>query len=322
MLAMRPNPHGPMRTLALLLIFLPAVAWSQTAPAPPSPSQSEPPAPPPSAPTSIGRPHTCPGSIYYPEIEAHHAIQGETGVSFIITTDGSLKNLAVFKTSGDDGLDLAALNCALQWRYKPAMQFGVPVEVPWKAKVRWRVSDGVSWPPQPTGAPHVCTEARSNPGRTTPPDPAVLLVNTNADGTVASASVEEPSGDKIFDAYAVDCAKHWTYAAPLVEGKPADSQTVAIVTWHGAPLQPDQPPVPVNNPPCNTHPDWAADAPAKPTVSFVVATDGSVGAVKVFSTSRNDAYDEYAVECVSHWTFRPGLHFGHPKNTRQWVTIE
>ncbi len=90
-----------------------------------------------SSPASIGRPHVC--TQNYPDISVRLNEEGTTTLSFHIAVDGSVNNVAVAKSSGFPRLDEAALSCAGRWRYKPAMQDGNPVEVPWQANVQWKL---------------------------------------------------------------------------------------------------------------------------------------------------------------------------------------
>jgi len=91
-----------------------------------------------SSPASIGRPHQCMQD--YPAISQRLNEEGVTTLSFHIMTDGSVSNVAVAKSSGHDRLDQAAVSCAQSWHYKPAMQNGAPVEVPWQTAVKWQLS--------------------------------------------------------------------------------------------------------------------------------------------------------------------------------------
>jgi protein TonB len=90
------------------------------------------------APASIGRAHEC-GSNYYPPIAQRLSQEGTTTISFRIMTDGSVSDVKVTDTSGHDSLDTAAIRCAGGWHYRPAMQNGQPVEVPWSTKVIWKL---------------------------------------------------------------------------------------------------------------------------------------------------------------------------------------
>jgi protein TonB len=93
------------------------------------------------APASIGRPHSC-GQRYYPPIAVRLNQEGTTVLAFKITPDGSVTDLSISESSGHDALDQAAITCAQGWQYKPAMQNGAPVEVPWKASVKWSLTGG------------------------------------------------------------------------------------------------------------------------------------------------------------------------------------
>jgi TonB family protein len=93
------------------------------------------------APASIGRPHSC-GQRYYPPIAVRLNQEGTTTIAFKITADGSVKDLTIAESSGHDSLDQAAITCAQSWQYKPAFQNGSPIEVPWKAEVKWTLAGG------------------------------------------------------------------------------------------------------------------------------------------------------------------------------------
>lgn len=93
------------------------------------------------APASIGRPHTC-GQRYYPAIALRLNQEGTTVLAFKITADGSVTDISVAESSGHDSLDQAAITCAQNWQYKPAMQNGANIEVPWKASVKWSLTGG------------------------------------------------------------------------------------------------------------------------------------------------------------------------------------
>lgn len=100
-----------------------------------------PPKPAVTSPASIGRPHAC-GQRYYPALATRLGHEGTTVLGFTIGTDGSVRDVKVVQSSGFPELDDAAIPCAQGWQYKPAMQNGAPVEVPWQAKVTWKLNGG------------------------------------------------------------------------------------------------------------------------------------------------------------------------------------
>ena len=91
-----------------------------------------------SAPASVGTAHAC-GLKYYPALSVRLQEQGTTTIGFFIETDGSISGIHVETGSGYQRLDDAAIPCATNWRYKPAMQNGQPVRVPWKTSIKWQL---------------------------------------------------------------------------------------------------------------------------------------------------------------------------------------
>jgi TonB family protein len=83
-------------------------------------------------PISAGRPHTC--LDLYPAPERASRVEGETQLRFTVTMDGSVKGVAVVKSSGNLALDDAAVTCAARWQYK-----SLPMEVNHGGSVYWRV---------------------------------------------------------------------------------------------------------------------------------------------------------------------------------------
>lgn len=92
------------------------------------------------APASIGAPHQCTQAKWYPSTAVRLNQEGTTTLAFTIGTDGGVKNVTVSQSSGFSSLDDAAVRCvASAWHYKPAMENGQAVEVPWKANVKWQL---------------------------------------------------------------------------------------------------------------------------------------------------------------------------------------
>jgi periplasmic protein TonB len=109
-----------------------------TPPPPPAPPKAPAQPPPVTAPASIGKAHEC-GSRYYPPLATRLNHEGVTTIGFTIQADGTVTNVHVTESSGHDELDQAAIPCASNWHYKPAMQNGQPVSVPWTTKVVWKL---------------------------------------------------------------------------------------------------------------------------------------------------------------------------------------
>jgi periplasmic protein TonB len=97
-------------------------------------------APPISSPVSYGRAHECESE--YPAISVRLGEQGVVEVAFTVTTEGSVTDPKLVKSSGSERLDQAALSCVLGWHYKPAIQNGKPVAMAnYRANVQYRLQN-------------------------------------------------------------------------------------------------------------------------------------------------------------------------------------
>lgn len=90
-----------------------------------------------------------PGSCgaYYPPVAIRLRQEGDVELVFTIATDGAVKDISLVKSSGQDALDQAAMRCIATWQYKPATRNGVPVQIQWRAIVRFKLGDSTAAPP-------------------------------------------------------------------------------------------------------------------------------------------------------------------------------
>ncbi|HTQ15467.1 MAG TPA: energy transducer TonB [Rhizomicrobium sp.] len=77
--------------------------------------------------------------IWYPAPAVRLNHEGETEVGFTVLETGYVTDVHVIKSSGHDELDEAAVEKAKCFTYRPAMQNGKPVAVPWKAVITWKL---------------------------------------------------------------------------------------------------------------------------------------------------------------------------------------
>jgi TonB family protein len=91
----------------------------------------------------IALPVVLPGQRCHPRFSRlHDRLTGGTAVTiiaFTIGADGAVKNMSVEQSSGSDDLDQMMRICAAKWRFTPATKAGQPVEVPWKARIVWKI---------------------------------------------------------------------------------------------------------------------------------------------------------------------------------------
>jgi protein TonB len=80
-------------------------------------------------------------AVPLPADAVRSGVESDTLLSFRIAADGTTKDVTVQRSSGNAALDKAAVAGVRCWRYKPTMEDGKPVEVPWHAAVKWRLDD-------------------------------------------------------------------------------------------------------------------------------------------------------------------------------------
>ncbi len=88
-----------------------------------------------SQPASIGKPHNC--LAEYPVDSLNKGEHGETVLNFKILPDGTVDAITVASSSGSSRLDEAAIKCAANWHYRPAIRNGQLVESMRTAKEQW-----------------------------------------------------------------------------------------------------------------------------------------------------------------------------------------
>jgi protein TonB len=66
----------------------------------------------------------------YPELARRAKVQGQVILQAVVHKDGTVGEVTVLKTPGAKlGFDEAAMQAVKQWRYKPGLQNGKPVDV-------------------------------------------------------------------------------------------------------------------------------------------------------------------------------------------------
>lgn len=86
---------------------------------------------------------SCP----YPAVADRLNLQGTTLVAVHVTAKGTVGNVTVKKSSGNDVLDAASVQCAKTWTFRPATRTGTPIESTIEQTVQWVIRD--STPPVP-----------------------------------------------------------------------------------------------------------------------------------------------------------------------------
>jgi TonB family protein len=74
----------------------------------------------------------------YPQAAFDKRIEGDVVVEFVVDVQGRVSKPRVVQSVA--GLDEAAIDCVRQWRFKPALKKGKPVEALLRAPVQFRIS--------------------------------------------------------------------------------------------------------------------------------------------------------------------------------------
>lgn len=113
----------------------------------------------------------------YPEEALGRHVEGTVTTLVTVTRDGLVSAAEVAESSGDRALDQAALAAALQWRFKPAVDRGKPIESQVKLPFHFHLTPRpVASPPEakepaavmPPSAPEAANEVPLAPARRSP----------------------------------------------------------------------------------------------------------------------------------------------------------
>lgn len=266
------------------------------------------------SPISIGIPHSCADAYPTAAIQVH--AEGTTTLAFTITTNGTVKDIKVEKSSGNKDLDDASVGCASHWLYKPATKDSKAVETLWEANVDWKL--GV---PPGVRIARQCLRYRED-ASPIPPNigPTSITFRIMPDGTIKDVNVVRPSGDASLDNAAVLCASSNRYDTSIMALPPEGVPGHADVEWETALTNPGFPvpdfirPKPISSHMCDVHFATAKKVTVSgPTIlSFKIIADGSVQNVRVSKSSGNEVFDQEGALCAEKWRYEPATENGKP----------
>ncbi len=189
--------------------------------------------------------------LYPPEAKAAH-VQGTVVLKGVVDKQGHMKNIEA--VSGAEMLQQSAIDAVKQWRYRPYLLNGNPVEVQTTVNVIFTLDNSPPAPPRDEGAPpspavtprpeivnisggvamgmlaqkvppHYPVEAKEARVSGT----VVLQATIGLDGHVEDLSVI--SGPDLLQQVALDAVKQWVYRPYLLNGEPVKVQTTINVIF-------------------------------------------------------------------------------------------
>lgn len=212
-----------MRAIAILCLFVPALAWAHGEPAafPDSPA------------------HLFAASLQSPARAdlCHAPVSGSgnssdvaTHVSAHILADGSVADARIVSSSGQQDLDRAALACVETMHVAPKTANGIPVDVDWQLAVDWPDGRVVT---APLGDHAYQCDGYYPPTARRDRREGDTLVSfvIGEDGMVSNIAVVESSGDRALDAATVECVSEFRYHPAMRDGKPVEIDGNYLASW-------------------------------------------------------------------------------------------
>jgi TonB family protein len=182
-------------------------------------------------PVATGKPQRC--DDYYPSRD--NPGEGETTLRFDITERGDVVWVYIARSSGNERLDRAAVNCISAWKFQPTLVNGAAarvravVRIAWLASMRsepqpvqvlFAVQHRGDIPARPVGGPHKCFgEIPIDLPRAGIQGTAVVGFTISVEGAPKDVHIIRSSGNERLDRAAITCAGKWRYAPALRNGK-------------------------------------------------------------------------------------------------------
>jgi TonB family protein len=301
-----------MKRLLAMLVTLPTAAWAQTG-IPTAQSST------PVNASSQVAPSFEP-SCAYPQAALHDRASGTTDVEFRVTVDRKIESVSVFHSSGNQNLDMAAIQCIASW----APDARTPVAVGYqRGQLTWSLpvspaNVSMSAPiatfalinraevlKSPSCSSQLFGSHSVSPGfagRTT------VAVHIAADGTVRGVDLVRSSGNDDVDQAFESCVSgSWRFRPATLSGTPIPDVKKYAAQW-GPPQRPS-PTQSTGAARCTNYPAAAIKAKAEGTVivRLHISKDGAVDAADVVQPSGNTDLDQATAACVRFWHFQPAL---------------
>jgi TonB family protein len=160
---------------------------------------------------------------------------GTTLVSFRLTTGGEMRDVAVFRSSGNSDLDQAGVACIGAIPASPlraATVAGKPIEITWVAGVFWNSPVHTAAWVTSDGKPNICDRGVFRGlGRIRAAGVTRLSYRIATDGGVKDVVVTVPSGNPQLDKAALSCASEWHFFPATHDGKPVEFDEKTQIVW-------------------------------------------------------------------------------------------
>jgi TonB family protein len=159
---------------------------------------------------------------------------------FRFDVDGNYHDISLYRSSGNNDLDQAALACANNMHVdgKPFTQGGTPIEVTWVGAISWNYPRHYLFLPDPLGKDHLCGQpgfigGYLRAGLKLKPlgGRARVSYRVATDGSVKDATIKRSAGNGSLDRAALECVSAWRYLPAFHNGVPVEIDREAEVGW-------------------------------------------------------------------------------------------
>ena len=155
----------------------------------------------------------------------------QTLISVRITAQGEMRDPTLFRSSGDDERDNAALACANGYQIGYVSVGGKPADVRWVLAQNWAAQGMAFGPAYPPGAQNRPCKSSFKPNGPIPNPATTVSYRIATDGTVRDAAVEESSGVPSFDSSVVRCVEAWRFFPVTQDGQPVEAGQKLQINW-------------------------------------------------------------------------------------------
>ncbi len=174
----------------------------------------------------------------YPKEAIQQRIEGETLLKVQVLSSGTPGQISVYRSSGSELLDQAAIDAISNWQFHPAKRAGKAVDAWITAPIRFSLDE------EQHGAS--AAEAVGTPPsyrRLSPPDyPAtakaagqegttLLEVGIDATGNVQTVNIVAGAGSDVLDRAASDAVERWSFNPATSEGRAVASRILVPVQF-------------------------------------------------------------------------------------------
>ncbi len=178
----------------------------------------------------------------YPEEAKAGGVEGTVILETAVGTDGSVIDIKVLRSVA--GLDNAAIDAVRQWKYRPTLLEGQPVEVLLVVTVKFTLNPDAPAAPAQAPSPRLRVggdvkqpKLLKHVSPAYPPDAmaakvqgsVILEIAVGTDGSVNEVKILRSVEG--LDNAAVDAVRQWQYAPPLINGEPVEVLMIVTVNF-------------------------------------------------------------------------------------------